>query len=396
MEPTTFRPSIAVIIGVLTTMCSLTFLLLIYAKHCKTSTAGLFRADEVTQASQALQIANGIDQVVIQALPTFVFSALKGNKDGLECAVCLSKYDDCEVLRLLPKCKHAFHVDCVDTWLLAHSTCPLCRCCVSAEDLLLVDEIIAARKSLDGASVEPVQPARNSTEACAFQFYVQQESNGEAASSTMLFKSTLPPSDKMPSDQSVSIASLKSRRLGHRIIISDVVLQHRWSDLVPSDVLFLNSQTLFCPSERISISDAKARLSIPTATPVDDYSGLKDIEAGQESFRRSTSKPAHPLRLSRSKHESGEGRSAVADGSAISFLRRACSLSRTDTTRGFLLSPSMRSMSEMTGFNRFASSRKKDLLVTGTDSEAYQLRDVEKSRKWLSIAKKTLARLMRK
>ncbi|KAK4415338.1 RING-H2 finger protein ATL43 [Sesamum alatum] len=69
----------------------------------------------------------------------FRFSSLSGQKDGLECAVCLNMFDPDEVLRLLPKCKHAFHVECVDTWLDGHSTCPLCRYRVDPEDVLLVD-----------------------------------------------------------------------------------------------------------------------------------------------------------------------------------------------------------------------------------------------------------------
>ncbi|KFK41655.1 hypothetical protein AALP_AA2G155700 [Arabis alpina] len=34
---------------------------------------------------------------------------------------------DDESLRLLPKCNHAFHISCIDTWLRSHTNCPLCR-----------------------------------------------------------------------------------------------------------------------------------------------------------------------------------------------------------------------------------------------------------------------------
>jgi hypothetical protein len=72
-------------------------------------------------------------------------------QEGLECAVCLSRFEDADILRLLPKCKHAFHLDCVDTWLISHSTCPLC---LTSEDLTLVDELVAARNSQEAVSQE--------------------------------------------------------------------------------------------------------------------------------------------------------------------------------------------------------------------------------------------------
>ncbi|PKU67874.1 E3 ubiquitin-protein ligase [Dendrobium catenatum] len=43
------------------------------------------------------------------------------------CAVCLSKFDDGEDIKVLPECKHCFHVQCIDLWLKSHSSCPLCR-----------------------------------------------------------------------------------------------------------------------------------------------------------------------------------------------------------------------------------------------------------------------------
>ncbi|CAD6235049.1 unnamed protein product [Miscanthus lutarioriparius] len=53
--------------------------------------------------------------------------AHKAGKGALECAVCLNEFDDNEMLRLLPKCPHVFHPDCIDTWLTSHVTCPICH-----------------------------------------------------------------------------------------------------------------------------------------------------------------------------------------------------------------------------------------------------------------------------
>ncbi|OEL35501.1 hypothetical protein BAE44_0003482 [Dichanthelium oligosanthes] len=44
-----------------------------------------------------------------------------------ECAVCLSEFEERERVRLLPNCSHAFHIDCIDTWLQGSARCPFCR-----------------------------------------------------------------------------------------------------------------------------------------------------------------------------------------------------------------------------------------------------------------------------
>ncbi|KNA18240.1 hypothetical protein SOVF_072670 [Spinacia oleracea] len=69
----------------------------------------------------------GVDQSFIDTLPVFQYKTIIGLKDPFDCAVCLCEFEPDDKLRLLPKCSHAFHVDCIDTWLLSHSTCPLCR-----------------------------------------------------------------------------------------------------------------------------------------------------------------------------------------------------------------------------------------------------------------------------
>ncbi|GAU31997.1 hypothetical protein TSUD_359420 [Trifolium subterraneum] len=74
----------------------------------------------------------GLDASILKSLPVLVFKS-EDFKDGLECAVCLCDIVEGEKTRLLPKCNHGFHLDCIDMWFQSHSTCPLCRNLVSVE-----------------------------------------------------------------------------------------------------------------------------------------------------------------------------------------------------------------------------------------------------------------------
>jgi Na+-transporting methylmalonyl-CoA/oxaloacetate decarboxylase gamma subunit len=74
----------------------------------------------------------------VAALPAFSYGGAAAADDveaspqcrrsGVLCAVCLEDVRAGEMLRQLPACGHLFHVGCVDAWLRAHRTCPLCRC----------------------------------------------------------------------------------------------------------------------------------------------------------------------------------------------------------------------------------------------------------------------------
>jgi E3 ubiquitin-protein ligase ZSWIM2 len=45
---------------------------------------------------------------------------------GYQCRICLRPYQTSQILRKLPNCKHKFHLECIDNWLLhSHPTCPI-------------------------------------------------------------------------------------------------------------------------------------------------------------------------------------------------------------------------------------------------------------------------------
>jgi hypothetical protein len=85
--------------------------------------------------------------------------------DGHHCVVCLSSWCEGDQLRILP-CLHRFHAQCLDPWLRAQQTCPLCR--RLPRDVAIENAQREARLLSDGnASLESDVPRGEAVDAAA-------------------------------------------------------------------------------------------------------------------------------------------------------------------------------------------------------------------------------------
>ncbi|KAF8404415.1 hypothetical protein HHK36_009300 [Tetracentron sinense] len=107
------------------------------------------RAASESTNNSATQLANtGVKKKALKTFPTLTYTAgLKIPGLDTECVICLSEFCPGERIRILPKCNHGFHVQCIDKWLMSHSSCPTCR-----------NYLIEACKKIVGSDTEPPFP----------------------------------------------------------------------------------------------------------------------------------------------------------------------------------------------------------------------------------------------
>ncbi|KAJ4957907.1 hypothetical protein NE237_025018 [Protea cynaroides] len=105
-------------------------------------------------------------QSLIDSLPLFSLNSVirLKNSSPVDCAVCLSKLEPHDQLRLLPLCCHAFHARCIDTWLASNPTCPLCRSTIRVDES---EEMAKLSSGGDSFRLEIGSVSRGSTSAAA-------------------------------------------------------------------------------------------------------------------------------------------------------------------------------------------------------------------------------------
>ncbi|PIN16243.1 hypothetical protein CDL12_11120 [Handroanthus impetiginosus] len=99
---------------------------------------------------------NGLEPVIVAAIPTMKFNreAFSSMEDAI-CTICLAEYQEKEVLRIMPKCGHSFHLSCIDVWLRRQSTCPVCRLSVqdSVEQKHVPSAALSLAQSFDSSEI---------------------------------------------------------------------------------------------------------------------------------------------------------------------------------------------------------------------------------------------------
>lgn len=252
------------------------FLIIVYTKFCYNipSYQALTNRPNLSGLIRLSPSLSGIDKKVIDSFPVFTFSSLKGAKQGLECVVCLSKFEESENFRLLPICRHAFHMNCIDKWLESNSSCPLCRDKLDPYDLtyckypLNSSNLIRENSNLE-VFVQGEQ-AHHQISSSRFNLGASFRKFGKKKEEPLIQKGSNNSDDHNENDKKMF------HNFKHDIIVSEIVQKSRWSDANSSDLMFLNS-------EMLNLMSSKRFSQSPLLSMNEDIVKIKEIKEGEMS-----------------------------------------------------------------------------------------------------------------
>ncbi|XAR53363.1 hypothetical protein NMG60_11021896 [Bertholletia excelsa] len=373
-EANNFQPSLAIVICILFLMFTVTFILLVYSKFChRAATPVQIRSNQ--QNLQGLissgSRSSGIDKTVIESLPFFKFSSLRGSREGLECAVCLSKFEDIEILRLLPKCKHAFHINCIDQWLEKHSSCPLCRHKVNPDDLRSLTFSNSLRFLRN--------PSESHGEDSNLELFVQREESSRfSVGGSFRILGEGKKEEELPIQENSDLNENQKilHKFNHKIIVSDVVLKNRWSSVSSSDLMFLKSEMIGTMSScRFSSLDLIGKSAAKRV--VEDGDQIMKIKEEMERKRMFESKVSKMNQIDSLLSAGGPSpNSSKSKGNS------------SNTSR--IVNPSeKRSMSEIIAHPRFTELSMKNY-VRDSSFRNETVKEERVKRVWLPIARRTV------
>nr|XP_043611984.1 RING-H2 finger protein ATL51-like [Erigeron canadensis] len=127
-----FTPLLMSIMGIGATALAILFYHLLLVRYCMRRHAARMTA---LRNLAGEEIQTGVDEKTLLTIPIITYK--KSDPiimDQSECAVCLGDVENGDMVRLLPNCKHLFHVKCIDEWFVGHTSCPVCRVPVVGPD----------------------------------------------------------------------------------------------------------------------------------------------------------------------------------------------------------------------------------------------------------------------
>ncbi|KAM7264511.1 hypothetical protein ACFE04_002194 [Oxalis oulophora] len=109
-----------------------------YCKHSRSRSPESNPNNNNSRNSEAENCCGaGSQQNPLSEIPVFTYgttgngmtsSSSSLNEEDESCPICLEEYLLGDAVRVLPRCNHMFHKECVDQWLTDRSSnCPICR-----------------------------------------------------------------------------------------------------------------------------------------------------------------------------------------------------------------------------------------------------------------------------